>query len=224
MPGTAAYDGGDMERTRLTADLTLPREPKQERSRRKQEALLQSAQTLFADPGFEHVTADDIAEHAGYGTGTFYNYFANKTQAFLVVAGLHETAITPTLNSVTEALAAGGTLEEVARAIVRRVIDDRQKVPWLRRTWLRLALTDPEVTAVQRRLDEEWAHALGVVISDVITTMSVQHPPASPLAMAHSIRVLVDAIADEVVLAQTISAEDAAATAAALIAGLVHSR
>ncbi|CAN5363715.1 hypothetical protein BH23ACT9_BH23ACT9_35750 [soil metagenome] len=211
-----------MERSRLTADVTLPREPKQERSRLKQTALLESARVLFTDPGFEHVTADDIAEHAGYGTGTFYNYFTNKTQVFLMVAGLHETAIVPTLASITDALEAGGSLREVAHAIVHRVIEDRQQVPWLRRTWLRLALTDPEVDAVQTRLDEEWGLAISEVIAQVMDAMDITDPPGSPLAIAHTIRVLVDAVADEVVLSGTLSADEAASTAAALIAGLVH--
>lgn len=210
-----------MERTRLTVDVTLPREPKQERSRRKQMALVQSARALFADPGFEHVTADDIAAHAGYGTGTFYNYFTNKTQVFLVVAGLYETAIAPTLTSINSALQAGGPLEDIARAIVLRVIDDREQVPWLRRTWLRLALTDPAVQAVQQRIDQEWADAISEVVGRLIASSGMDDVPASPVAIAHTLRVLVDAIADEVVLVGSLTAEDAAATTAALIAGLV---
>jgi AcrR family transcriptional regulator len=213
-----------MHRSRLTADVTLPREPKQERSRRKQTALMESAASLFADPGFEHVTADEIAAHAGYGTGTFYNYFTNKTQAFLMVAGQHETAIAPTLAAVTSHLTAGAPLQEVAAAIVSSVIADRQRVPWLRKTWLRLALTDPEVDAVQRRLDAEWDEALAGVIADVMADRDITLPGASPLAMATTVRVLVDAVADEVVLAGTISAEEAAAAASALIVGLVPER
>lgn len=211
-----------MQRSRLTADVTLPREPKQERSRRKQSALLESAHALFADPGFEQVTADDIAAHAGFGTGTFYNYFTNKTQAFLMVAGLHETAVAPTLATVTDALQGGdGTLEDVIRGIVLRVIEDRTTVPWLRRTWLRLALTDPEVDAVQRRVDAEWAEAISQVIVGVMAERGITDPPAAPLPLAHAIRVLVDALADEVVLVGTIAAEEAAAVAAAMIAGLL---
>jgi AcrR family transcriptional regulator len=211
-----------MERTRLTADVTLPREPKQERSRRKQQALLDSAQALFADPGFEHVTADDIAAHAGYGTGTFYNYFTNKTQVFLMVAGLHETAVAPTVASITDAIDAGGSLRDIAHNIIHRVISDRQQVPWLRRTWLRLALTDPEVELVQRRVDDEWAHAIADVVGGLLVALDIDEPPAAPASIAHAIRVLVDGIADEVVLTGTITVDEAASTAAAMIAGLVH--
>jgi AcrR family transcriptional regulator len=181
---------------------------------------VESAKVLFADPGFEHVTADDIAEHAGYGTGTFYNYFTNKTQAFLVVAGQYETAITPTLESITAHLTAGATLYDVAHRIIATVIAGRRDVPWLRRTWLRLALTDPEVDAVQRRLDQEWDDALGQIVGDLMSHRRTTTPISPPRAVATTIRVLVDALADEAVLAGTISEDDAARTAAALIVGL----
>ena len=213
-----------MERSRLTADVTLPREPKQERSRRKQERLLTAATTLFTDPGFEHVTADDIAAHAGYGTGTFYNYFANKTQVFLMVAGQHDPAIAPTLEPVLAAMGTAASLHDVAQAIVRQIVEQRQKVPWLRRTWLRLALTDPEVDAVQRRLDAEWEERVAGIVTGVVEAGLADMPPAGPAAVATVIRVLVDAVADEVVLAGTISAEDAAGTVADLLTALLHNR
>ncbi|MGI9016628.1 MAG: TetR/AcrR family transcriptional regulator [Euzebya sp.] len=211
-----------MERSRLTADIALPREPKQERSRRKQHALLESAAVLFADPGFEEVTADDIAAHAGFGTGTFYNYFTNKTQAFLMVAGLHETAIAPTMESVGEMLSAGAGLYEIARSIVLTMIEDRQKVPWLRRTWLRLALTDPDVDQVQRRLDHEWDAALGVVVAGILQSQTTVIPlTASAHSFATTIRVMVDSVADEVVLIGSLSPEEAASASACLIVGLL---
>lgn len=211
-----------MQRSRLTADVNLPREPKQARSRHKQEMLLASATALFTDPGFEDVTADDIAAHAGYGTGTFYNYFANKTQAFLMVAGQHETAIAPTLEPVLEALGHADSLHDVARAIVLQIVAEREAVPWLRRTWLRLALTDPEVDAVQRRIDTEWEGRLAEIVAGVVQSGLADMPAAGPTAVATVIRVLVDAVADEVVLAGTISAEDAAETTADMLTALLH--
>ncbi len=209
-----------MHRSRLTVDVTLPREPKQEHSRKKQTALMASAERLFADPGFEHVTADDIAADAGFGTGTFYNYFANKTQAFLMVAGRHDTAIAPTIENVTAHLTAGGDLHDLVQRIVASVIEDRSQVPWLRRTWLRLALTDPEVDAVQRRLDAEWDDAIGEIVGGFLTNRTSTVPIGSPRAVATTIRVMVDALADEVVLTGTISATEAATTVAALIVGI----
>ena len=44
---------------------------------RNRERLLTAAREMFADRGFE-VTLDDIARHAGLGTGTAYRHFPNK--------------------------------------------------------------------------------------------------------------------------------------------------
>ena len=210
-----------MHRSRLTADVTLPREPKQERSRRKQEKLLKAAAELFADPGFEAVTADVIAAHAGFGTGTFYNYFTNKTQAFLMVAGQHEMAVAPTLDRVTDAMAEGVSLHTLVQSIVASVIEDRQSVPWLRRTWLRLALTDDEVQTVQRRLDEEWDAAVAGVIDGIVQSGMAEMPAAGAKALATTIRVMVDAVSDEVVLVGSITADDAAQTVADILVALL---
>ena len=125
---------------------------------------------------------------------------------------------------VLAAMGTAASLHDVAQAIVRQIVEQRQKVPWLRRTWLRLALTDPEVDAVQRRLDAEWEERVAGIVTGVVEAGLADMPPAGPAAVATVIRVLVDAVADEVVLAGTISAEDAAGTVADLLTALLHNR
>jgi AcrR family transcriptional regulator len=44
---------------------------------RNRELLVEAARTVFADRGFG-ATLDDIARHAGVGTGTAYRHFPNK--------------------------------------------------------------------------------------------------------------------------------------------------
>jgi len=56
------------------------------RKKKKQETLqriLDAAQEVFLSQGYKKTTIATIAEKAGIGTGTFYNYFSSKSQLFL---------------------------------------------------------------------------------------------------------------------------------------------
>lgn len=61
------------------------RVPKQERSISTVEAILQAAEELFLKDGFAKTTVEDILRRAGIGTGSFYDYFPNKTAVALAL-------------------------------------------------------------------------------------------------------------------------------------------
>lgn len=48
--------------------------------------ILQSAQKLFAEQGFEGTTTKDLANHAGVAEGTLFRYFSNKKAILVEVA------------------------------------------------------------------------------------------------------------------------------------------
>jgi TetR/AcrR family transcriptional regulator, mexJK operon transcriptional repressor len=80
-------DGEDTRagRPNLLEGQDLPPPPKQERSRRKREALLRSGLALFAERGYDATTVDNIAAQAGVAVGGFYQYFSSKQQLLLVL-------------------------------------------------------------------------------------------------------------------------------------------
>jgi len=57
---------------------TFRRVPKQERSRKRYDEILETAAKIFADKGFEAVTTNEIAAAAGMSIGSLYQYFNNK--------------------------------------------------------------------------------------------------------------------------------------------------
>jgi|GEM_PF-272162 len=63
----------------------FPVEPKQDRARSKRDAILASAQVLFAERGYEKTNAKLIAAHAGVAIGTFYRYFTDKRQLLVAL-------------------------------------------------------------------------------------------------------------------------------------------
>ena len=68
----------------LLAGQHFPPPPRQERSRKKRDALLQSALALFAERGYEETSIEEIAHQAGVAVGGFYQHFASKRQILLV--------------------------------------------------------------------------------------------------------------------------------------------
>ena len=45
--------------------------------------MLDAARAVFADKGYESATLDEVAERAGFGKGTLYNYFPEGKEAIL---------------------------------------------------------------------------------------------------------------------------------------------
>lgn len=59
--------------------------PKQERSISTVDAILQAAEEMFLKDGFAKTTVEDITRRAGIATGSFYDYFPNKTAVALAL-------------------------------------------------------------------------------------------------------------------------------------------
>ncbi|HEU0164563.1 MAG TPA: helix-turn-helix domain-containing protein [Thermomicrobiales bacterium] len=62
------------------------------------EALIEVAQRLFTERGYDHVSLQQIAEEAGMTKGAMYYYFQNKEEVFArvsarIVAGLRDSVI-----------------------------------------------------------------------------------------------------------------------------------
>ncbi len=59
------------------------------RSRKKAESrqkMLDTAKRLFIERGYSRTTMEDIADHAGFGVATLYNYFRTKEGVFATMA------------------------------------------------------------------------------------------------------------------------------------------
>lgn len=80
-----ADEGSDVRRPDPLAGEDLPPAPRQERSRRTQEAVLAAALTLFAERGYDNTGMADIAERSGVAVGAVYRHYRTKRQLLLVL-------------------------------------------------------------------------------------------------------------------------------------------
>jgi AcrR family transcriptional regulator len=70
-----------------TVERAARREPVQERSRRRVEAILDAAERLVVESGVDAVTTRGIADAAGVPVASLYQYFADKEAVLLALAG-----------------------------------------------------------------------------------------------------------------------------------------
>jgi AcrR family transcriptional regulator len=87
--------------------------PKGERTR---ERILDTAERLFAEKGYEGATLRDVAAAAGLRTPSLYNHFAGKASLYAAVL---ERGIAPVLEALSEHVRAAPTRADSDRFIAR---------------------------------------------------------------------------------------------------------
>ncbi len=97
----------------------------------KGEAILDEAERLWLERGFEAITVQLLADRLGYAKGTLYLYFGTKEEVFLA---LHRRCLERWAPLAEEALrsaaaVAGG--EPAARAVASALCDSLRSVPAL---------------------------------------------------------------------------------------------
>jgi AcrR family transcriptional regulator len=102
--------------------------PRQARSRASFDAILGGCARVLEHGGYESLTTNRVAEAAGVGIGTLYDFFPNREA---VVVALAEARLERLASDVQQALAQAADLDAYAaldlliRRIVRAVADDR---------------------------------------------------------------------------------------------------
>lgn len=118
--------------------------PRTRRGAATRDRLLAAARQVLAEVGWARTRVEDVCSVAGTGHGTFYQYFANRTDLLAALVMRHAEA----LNALAEAPWTSG---DVA-ADVRRVIDGFVAVfeedRHVRRAWSAAAEHDPRLAAM----------------------------------------------------------------------------
>lgn len=151
----------------------FPPPPRQERSRRKRDALLQSALALFAERGYEETSIEEIARQAGVAVGGFYQHFASKRQILLVLMDrLLQEASMLTLE------AKSATLPDIRDGIAR-LVHQAFQVDWgyagAYRAWREAAALDRELQGLQHQIEAWTARQLALLFQALL-----QVPGARP--------------------------------------------
>jgi AcrR family transcriptional regulator len=97
----------------------LRREPRQERGRRRIDALLDAADALFGEVGYEAATTNAIARRAGASVGSLYQFFPDKEAILRALAARYREQ----LRAVHDAVLNAETARLPWPALYDRIVD-----------------------------------------------------------------------------------------------------
>lgn len=146
--------------------LGLPADPKQARSRKTREKIVQAAIKLFRKRGYERTTSNDIAAEAGVSVGSFYAYFTDKRQLLLTI---FDRLADELYKNIFDGLSAEHLFDSHLRARIRsavaNTITDKQKNAGLHKVVGELLLKDEEFAARHKAIMQRSIAKLRELIS-----------------------------------------------------------
>jgi AcrR family transcriptional regulator len=122
--------------------------PRRGSAQQTRERLLETAAEVFNRVGYHGTDSNQIAHQAGYATGTFYKHFKDKKELFLAV---YERWVSGQWEALSDAIGAGGTPAEIARALVEISIDFHIKARSLRSSLQVLISSDADAKRFYRQ-------------------------------------------------------------------------
>lgn len=127
---------------------TLRRVPTQDRGKARVEAILDAAELVFAEVGYDSATTEAIAAKAGASIGSLYQFFPNKRALFAAVSSRYLERVKALFDSsVTLDIPAGVTWEQVLDGTVDAFWALAHGQPAFSAVWLHGRVTRELITA-----------------------------------------------------------------------------
>jgi len=120
--------------------------PRQARGQRRIDQLLDAADTVFAQIGYERATTNAVCAQAGVSPGTLYQFFPNKQAIAEALAARYLERLPETHRVAFDVSSAQGPLAELISHVVDPFIALHQKGPGLEALWTGSVISD-ELTA-----------------------------------------------------------------------------
>lgn len=126
-----------MRETVKKLDLSMRKQPKQVRSQHMVDCLLDATARVLVSDGYDAITTNRIAQVAGVGIGSLYEYFPNKESLVAAVITQHAETI---IDEVNQSMKKSLTLSEdkALRFWIKAMI----KALNSRKTFLRVAIIE----------------------------------------------------------------------------------
>lgn len=170
------------------SDSSLSRRERERRRRRR--AMLQAAQSVFAEKGYSRATLDEIAERAEFGKGTLYNYFegGKEEMLFAIFESIYDDLCALIRSVFQEAADANQPLHEAFHTFVKsyfRFFRERKDLFMIliKESHLMAFSDDTERVQFFQNQLERMVNELAPILEGAIEREEIQSLP--PHAVAH---------------------------------------
>lgn len=134
----------------------ITRPPRQDRSRKTFELLLDAAERLLRLRTWEEISIVDITREAGCSNGAVYGRFKNKDELLVALYDRHDAHLKERFAGQQKLRQQGdGSLETFIEREIDQLVRSMRQNRWLLRAMHLLARTRPEVVSRQRRRERK---------------------------------------------------------------------
>lgn len=140
--------------------------PTQDRGKMRVEALLNAAEGVIAERGYDAATMTEIAERAGASIGSLYQYFPTKSAITDMLRSRLWDALYAELTDLSDA-AKGATASSFAARLIATLSDFYRRRPALQNIAEARLLPSSATANVRQRLRREVAAAISVFAPDI---------------------------------------------------------
>lgn len=157
----------------------MRKKPKQERAEKTVDAVLEAAAQVLQKEGEAGFTTNRVAERAGFGIGTLYQYFPNKES---IIAALAERERAALERQVRAALARANptSAEDLVRDLVRVLIRAFSGRRRLRRFVVLAAMRSGSISALMQAQQSIIQVLLDAAASRQAERSALGFPPLTP--------------------------------------------
>jgi AcrR family transcriptional regulator len=180
----------------MTVSSTSPRKsPRQERSRRTVERIVEAAARIFHEQGYAGATTNDIADEAEISIGSLYQYFPNKDAILVALTRRHIASTTAGLADLIGSVRVDAGLDVVVRTVVDFLVAQHE----LDDLHLLVMHEAPRTRDINLELDR--AKSVLVEATSQLLSARIDDPPRRTM-VARMVVATIDAAVHDVILRQ----------------------
>jgi len=181
----------------MSISSTTPRKtPRQERSLRTVERILDAATRIFHEQGYAGATTNDIADEANLSIGSLYQYFPNKDAVLVALTKRHIESTTSGLAKLLGQLPPDPDMERIVRKVVDFLLTQHEHDD----LHLLVMHEAPRTHEINIALDQ--ARSMLVDITSHLLTVRIEDRQRREL-IARMVVATIDASVHDVILRQT---------------------